>query len=659
MPQVRPFNRLLIANRGEIACRVNRSAHALGLETVAVFTDADAGGLIVGEADGAVRIGEGPVGDSYLSIERIIAAAKESGSDAIHPGYGFLSENADFAQACDEAGLVFVGPSADAIRQMGNKSNAKALMEAARVPCVPGYRSDVQEIDAFAAAAEEIGYPVLIKAVAGGGGRGMRFVHEPDAFASAFLSAKSEALSAFGDDGVLLEKAILEPRHIEIQVLCDTHGNYLHLGERDCSVQRRYQKIIEEAPSPAVSEDLRQRMGNAAIDAARTVDYVGAGTVEFLLGDEEAFYFLEMNTRLQVEHPVTEEITGLDLVAHQLRIAAGEEIGLLQSDICFNGHAIETRLYAEDPDNDFLPQSGELHLWRTPSKDIVRVDHGLSESGIVSPYYDPMIAKVITHGTTRDEARRKMVRALYSTVSHGIKTNRQFLIDCLEADAFKKGDARNDFLDRQFVQPEKPDFETNLLWAAASVVHLIVGTPNGVPKILLDWSSTNARYSLLNLSDGDNEYEVRVENIDRGVFRVSRGSNSDDVQLEAFNDECVRLSIKGHRLEIYWSWFNDALFLTWNSFDLCTRNTLSFSPDDLNVAGSGVVKAPMNGQITAISVQEKQTVAAGDPLVTLEAMKMQHIITADLAGTVTELHVGVGVQVTSQQLLLTVTPMSE
>ena len=422
------FSKILIANRGEIACRIIRTAKALGYRTVAVYSDTDADALHGRQADEAVRIGPPPVQDSYLNVDALLAAAKLAGADAVHPGYGFLSENAAFAEACTQAGLVFIGPPAAAIAAMGNKARAKALMQAAGVPCVPGYDGPDQSDERFMMEGRHIGFPVMVKAAAGGGGRGMRLVASADDLANALARARSEATSAFGSDELILEHVVPEARHIEIQVFADQHGNVIHLGERDCSIQRRHQKVIEETPSPAVSTELRAKMGDAAVAAARAIGYVGAGTVEFLLDQSGKFYFLEMNTRLQVEHPVTEAVTGLDLVAWQLQVAAGERLPLDQHEVRFSGHAIEARLYAEDPHKSFLPQTGTLIDWRPASGAGVRIDHALAPGQSVSPFYDPMLAKVIAHGATREEARRRLLAALEGTVALGLTTNRSFLI---------------------------------------------------------------------------------------------------------------------------------------------------------------------------------------------------------------------------------------
>jgi geranyl-CoA carboxylase alpha subunit len=436
------FKKILIANRGEIACRVAATARRLGIRTVAVYSDADAHAKHVMACDEAVHIGANAPKDSYLQWQRIIDAAKATGAQAIHPGYGFLSENEAFARACADAGVVFIGPPASAIRAMGLKAESKRLMATAGVPLVPGYQGEDQSDATLEREAERVGYPIMVKATAGGGGRGMRLVQASADLPAALQSARAEALAAFGDGTLMLERALVQPRHVEIQLLADAHGNTIHLGERDCSVQRRHQKLIEEAPSPAVDAALRARMGQAAAQAARAIGYVGAGTMEFLLDRSGEFFFMEMNTRLQVEHAVTEAVTGLDLVEWQLRVAAGEPLTLAQDELHLHGHAIEARLTAEDAASGFLPQTGPVLRWRAPPKAFdVRIDHALEEGAVISPYYDSMVAKLIAHGRTRDEARRKLAAALRHTVLLGTQTNAAFLADCLEHPAFATGSA--------------------------------------------------------------------------------------------------------------------------------------------------------------------------------------------------------------------------
>ena len=474
-----PFFKILIANRGEIALRIMRTARRLGYGVVAVYSDADRDALHVREADQAVRIGEALPAQSYLRIDAIIAAAKASGADAVHPGYGFLAENEDFAQACRDAGLVFIGPSPEAIRAMGNKAGAKDIMQKAGVPCVPGYQGADQSDAVMLAEAKKIGFPVMIKAVAGGGGRGMRLVADAAAFPDALRSARSEAQGAFGDPTVILERAIVDPRHIEIQVFGDRYGNAIHLGERDCSVQRRHQKLIEEAPSPAVTPELRARMGAVAVAAVKSTSAMRAparwNSCSITSGE---FYFMEMNTRLQVEHPVTEAITGLDLVELQLRVASGEPLGLEQEDIKFSGHAIEVRLCSEDAGHDFMPQSGTMALWQMP--DGIRVEHALQSGSEIPPFYDSMIAKVISHGADRDEARGRLICALEQTAAFGVTTNQGFLISCLRHPGFAAGEATTAFIGKhrdELLAPRANDEAE----AALAALLLYVTDPHAPP----------------------------------------------------------------------------------------------------------------------------------------------------------------------------------
>ncbi|MEN3566761.1 geranyl-CoA carboxylase subunit apha, partial [Pseudomonas aeruginosa] len=465
------FNKILVANRGEIACRVLRTAHELGYRSVAVYSEADADARHVQLADEAVCIGPAAVAQSYLNLEAILDAARRSGTEAIHPGYGFLSENAEFARACEAAGIVFIGPDAEAIHLMGSKRLSKIAMLAAGVPCIPGYEGAEQDDATLRREAERIGYPLMIKASAGGGGRGMRLVQEPGQLLEQLRTARSEALGAFGSAELILERAVPRPRHVEIQVFGDRHGNLLYLGERDCSVQRRHQKVIEEAPCPVLDADLRRAMGEAAVKAAASVNYVGAGTVEFLLGEDGRFYFLEMNTRLQVEHPVTELVTGQDLVAWQIRIAEGHPLPLRQEQVELRGHAIEVRLYAEDAGRGFLPQTGTVLRWDPELLPGVRIDHGLVEGQAVTPFYDPMLAKLIAYGASREEARRKLIRALERCVLLGVDGNQRFLANLLAHPDFAAGEATTAFIGERFaedpsLQPRQPGAEELALAAA-------------------------------------------------------------------------------------------------------------------------------------------------------------------------------------------------
>ncbi|MBL0086455.1 MAG: acetyl-CoA carboxylase biotin carboxylase subunit [Ideonella sp.] len=640
-----PFHKILIANRGEIALRVMRSARALGYDTVAVYSTADAGARHVLEADQAVCIGEPAPRESYLNIGAVIAAAKLSGADAVHPGYGFLAENEGFAAACREAGLVFIGPSPEAIRAMGDKAGAKALMMQAGVPCIPGYQGEDQSEARLASEAAAIGWPVMIKATAGGGGRGMRLVGCAEDFAAALTSARSEARSAFGDDTVLLERAIAEPRHIEIQVFADRHGHAVHLGERDCSVQRRHQKLIEEAPSPAVTPALRERMGAVAVAAAKAIGYEGAGTLEFLLDRDGHFYFMEMNTRLQVEHAVTEAITGLDLVAWQLRVAAGEPLPLAQEGICFQGHAIEVRLCAEDAQQQFMPQSGRMLRWQMPETGpgALRVDHALRSGDEIAPYYDSMIAKLVGHGATRDEARRKLVRGLRETLALGVTTNQAFLVDALLHPVFAAGEATTAFIGQQGTELlARPDTELVRQAAAVAAVLLNLGPGRGhaMPVLLsFDLDGQRLRGHLTQRSASERVVELA------GIERVASlttlaGENQARVTLGGLGSR-VAWQRDGHRLLMLWGG------RTWAIED----HGRAIAETQASTASDGSLRASMNGRVVAVRVAVGDTVQAGQALVTLEAMKMEHVHAAPRAGVVTALNVGVGDQVATRRVL--------
>jgi geranyl-CoA carboxylase alpha subunit len=617
---MRSFSKVLVANRGEIAWRVMRTARAMGYRTVAVYSDADREAPQVAYADEAVRIGPPPVGESYLSIERILEAAHASGADAVHPGYGFLSENEAFATACEKAGVIFIGPPAAAIAAMGNKAAAKRRMIEAGVPCVPGYQGADQSDGNLEAEARRIGLPVMVKAAAGGGGRGMRLVEDESDLLEAIRTARTEAESAFGSGELILEKAVVDARHVEIQVFADAHGNVIHLGERDCSVQRRHQKVIEEAPSPAVDPALRDRMGAAAVAAARTIGYRGAGTVEFLLGADGAFYFLEMNTRLQVEHPVTEAITGLDLVEWQLRVARGERLPLRQDQVTFDGHAIEVRLYAEDAYAGFLPQTGRIDVWRPATGPGVRIDHGMKDGLAISPYYDPMIAKVITHGATREEARVRLMRALAETVVLGPTTNRHFLIRLLEHPDFAAGEATTSFLVKhQFPAPEIGEAHwataANLLWQASAQKY---------PASMRGWRNSNPEPTPIRLAAGDRERLMQV-----------REPAAVDAPFHIDGDDIV-LDIDGLTVRF-------------------TDNT--YAPPKTAAAGSdGKLRAPMDGRIVAIKVAAGDKVVRGQTLIVLEAMKIQHQLKAALDAQIEAISVHEGQQVSNRTVLVTMEP---
>ncbi len=645
-----PFHKILIANRGEIALRIMRTARRLGYGLVAVYSDADRDALHVRAADEAVLIGEALPAQSYLRIEAIIVAAKTSGADAIHPGYGFLAENEDFAQACREAGLAFIGPSPEAIKAMGNKAGAKAIMQATGVPCVPGYQGADQSDAALFAEARKIGFPVMIKAVAGGGGRGMRLVPDAAAFPDALRSARSEAQGAFGDAGVILERAILEPRHIEIQVFGDAFGNAIHLGERDCSVQRRHQKLIEEAPSPAVTPELRARMGTVAVAAIKSLRYEGAGTLEFLLDRNREFYFMEMNTRLQVEHPVTEAITGLDLVELQLRVAAGEPVGLSQDDIKFSGHAIEVRLCSEDAGHDFMPQSGRMALWQMP--DGLRVEHALQSGSEISPFYDSMIAKLISHGASRDEARRKLIHGLEQTAAFGVTTNQEFLAACLRHPAFASGDATTAFIGkyRDNLLASRKDAASEAALAALLLYVTDANAPPGRGGRTL--AATFPIPIRIELDHGIHDLEILREREGGYVANIDGGECQ--FEIDELGRDAIRFRVNGVMESARFFRDGDRLYVLHQGVTLSVRDLSLAAPAATAAAtgSDGKVRAAMNGRVVAVLVKPGERVAAGQPVMTLEAMKMEHVHTAPISGTISAIDVVEGEQLTTGKIVV-------
>ncbi|GHG86811.1 acetyl/propionyl/methylcrotonyl-CoA carboxylase subunit alpha [Pseudodonghicola xiamenensis] len=646
MDKSTPFTKLLVANRSEIALRVMRTAKAMGYATVAVYSEADAGAEHLRAADQAICIGGAAPSESYLRIDRIIAAARATGADAIHPGYGFLAENPDFPEACAEAGIVFVGPSAAAIRAMGDKAGAKALMIEAGVPCVPGYQGADQAAERLLAEARRIGFPVMIKATAGGGGRGMRLVAREEEFPEALRSATSEAKSAFGSDVVLLEKAILNPRHVEIQVMADRHGNAIHLGERDCSVQRRHQKLIEEAPSPAVDVDLRARMGAASLAAVRAIGYEGAGTFEYLLDASGAFYFMEMNTRLQVEHPVTEAITGLDLVALQLRVAAGEALPLRQEDVTFSGHAIEVRLCAEDPQAGFMPQSGAMARW-APAPGI-RADHALRDGAPVPQFYDSMIAKLIAHGPDREAARRRLIAGLEGTVALGLRSNQDFLTACLVQSSFQEGAATTGFIEenRDDLLPETDPAEARAAMILAALLR--AGPRTGL---------AHSFPTPLRLERNGTLYDPQVRALKAGACHVTMtGQESLELTVLCRDRHAALIECDGIREEVALlsEAATPALRFGGRSFDF---RDLSFVPTVQGAAqGDGRVRATMNGSVVSVDVAVGDRVEAGQKVLVLEAMKMEHSHTAAVSGTVSAVHIAAGAQVTAHAVVIEIAP---
>jgi 3-methylcrotonyl-CoA carboxylase alpha subunit len=608
---------LLIANRGEIACRVIRTARRLGLRTVAVYSDADAGALHVRMADEAVRIGPAPALESYLAAEKVLAAAKKTGAEAIHPGYGFLSENADFAQAVLDAGLVWVGPKPNSIRAMGLKDAAKAAMAKAGVPVTPGYLGEDQRPDILAAEAARIGYPVLIKAVAGGGGKGMRLVERPADFDDALAACRREAAAAFGDDRVLIETFIQRPRHIEVQVFGDTHGEVVHLFERDCSMQRRHQKVIEEAPAPGMDGATREAICAAAVRAAKAADYVGAGTVEFIADVSEGLradriWFMEMNTRLQVEHPVTEEITGVDLVEWQLRVASGDPLPKRQDALAIKGWAIEVRLYAEDPARGFLPSIGPLELLRFGQAEGGRIETGVEQGAEVSPFYDPMIAKLVARGEDRDQARRRLIEMAVGTAVWPVKTNAAFLAKALDHPRFRAGEADTGLIERDGEAMAAP--------------------PSPSPKAL-----TQAAQALTPQAD---QPGFRLNAPPRTTGRFLLDGESIDIRLAGGGDAPAAFAIVADQ---GYAW----LLTPWRK-DSATGQALS----------SGAILAPMPGKIIAVEAAAGDRVAKGQKLVVLEAMKMEHTLTAPFDGVVADLSAVAGAQVQVEALLMRIEPLA-
>jgi 3-methylcrotonyl-CoA carboxylase alpha subunit len=662
------FSSVLIANRGEIACRITRTAHRLGMRVIAVYSEADAEGLHVKLADEAVAIGPASVRDSYLRPDRILEAAARTGAEAIHPGYGFMSENVVFAEACRSSGVVFVGPPPDAIRAMGLKDAAKALMRDAGVPVVPGYMGADQDADFLEHMAAETGYPVLIKAVAGGGGKGMRLVTDPADFLPALESCQREAQSAFGDPRVLIERYVSAPRHIEIQVFADSHGNTVHLFERDCSLQRRHQKVIEEAPAPGMTPEMRQAMGKAAVMAAEAVGYQGAGTVEFIVDSSrglvpDGFFFMEMNTRLQVEHPVTEAITGLDLVELQFKVAAGEPLPFRQGDLALTGHAVEARLYAEDPDHEFLPQAGRLRRLSWPEGSPgLRIDTGVEQGDVITPHYDPMIAKLIVHAPTRREALRDLADALDDTVLLGIRSNRAFLSRLARHPDFVAGAVDTGFIGRRLAELVTGALDPRLLAAGVEAwlalhsglgagradaalsgfalaglerrdrLHLIV---NG-EKTLADITWLGSAHRRHHIRHGALSADLAVEDVrhegGRLAFASSAGPFAGHMALS--EGRILVASPAGH-IELV-------------AEDLTARDAEA-------LAGGASIKAPMPGRIVRVLTSEGRRVARGERLIVLEAMKMEHTLAAAREATVDKVLVSEGEQVQDGKVLVTLT----
>ncbi len=649
----RPFQKILIANRGEIACRIARTAKAMGYRTVAVFSDADTKALHVRAADEAVRIGPPAPQDSYLNIPALLAAARKTGADAIHPGYGFLAENADFAERCDRAGLVFIGPPASSIRKMGDKAAAKAIMQAAGVPCVPGYYGDDQSDRRLAAEAEKLGFPLLIKAVSGGGGRGIRAVRAVPELHEQLAAARREAKSAFGDDRLMLERLIEHPRHLEVQVFGDVHGTIVHLFERDCTTQRRRQKIIEEAPSPVLTPALREKLTGYAVEAARAVGYRNAGTVEFIADGQLNIYFLEMNTRLQVEHPVTEMVTGLDLVEWQLRIAAGEPVPAKQDQISLRGHAIEARLCAEDPYDGFRPQTGMV-LRAPRSRDGIRVDSGIEEESEVPPYYDSMVAKVIAYGRDRAEAARRLACALEDDPLLGFPTNQQFLAQLLRSTDFHESSLATNTLDAWF-EAKAPLFKhpapAKEVWALAAALYADRGSVG-------DWFWSGHAFDFsLELDCGGERKTVRYKRSREGTIAVSFDGGDAEVTLIDVCLPDIVFEASGVRRRAIAVWNGADLNLATGSSSFVFSEAGSHHAGD--IADGARINAPVAGLLLNVFAEPGQTVEAGQTLALIEAMKMETRVTAVHAGRVIGVHAQAGAQVAMQTLLFEIEKLDE
>jgi len=642
------FSKVLVANRGEIAVRVMQTAKAMGYQTVAVYSDADRNARHVQEADEAVYIGASKVSESYLSITKIIEACKKTGADAVHPGYGFLSENTDFAQACIDNQITFIGPTASAIELMGSKRLSKIAMIEAGVPCVPGYEGDRQDLEYLATQAEQIGFPIMVKASAGGGGRGMRLVQQSSELVEALQTARSEAENAFGSGELILEKAVIAPRHVEIQVFGDTHGNYVYLFERDCSIQRRHQKVVEEAPCPVMTPELRQQMGEAAVAAAKACAYVGAGTVEFLLDASGEFYFLEMNTRLQVEHPVTELITGLDLVEWQLRVANGEQLPLQQHELSIKGYAIEVRLYAEDPRQDFLPQTGQVLRWKPTILPNVRIDHGMLATDEVSPFYDPMVAKVIAYGKTREDAIRLLARAVDDCVLLGVNSNKQFLVNLLRHPIVVAGDTNTAFIQQHF-QDDSSLHSQALSLETLALAAALFSQNKGTAV----WQTGLGVPLPLKLKYDDQQIQLQLSS-ENNAFTVQLCDQTVCIEVIEKTDEQLTYFVDGIRRRVQYVLDGDQLYLDRDNGNVAIRNVTYAAPETANVAGDGKIRAPMDGAVINILVNKGDQVMKGQTLLVLEAMKIQQQIRSDVDGVVEDILGQQGQQVKKRQMLFSI-----
>ncbi|MGB5313887.1 MAG: acetyl-CoA carboxylase biotin carboxylase subunit [Polyangiales bacterium] len=652
------IQKILVANRGEIARRIMRTCRKMGISTVAVYSDADAAMPFVAEADEAVRLGPAPSAESYLRIDKILEAAALTGSDAIHPGYGFLAENAAFADACAGAGVIFIGPTADAIRAMGSKREAKALVSKAGVPVIPGYDGADQTPAVLAQKAVEVGFPVLLKASAGGGGKGMKLVREEAGLSDAIASAAREGQSSFGDGTLLVEKYIDDPRHVEIQILGDSHGNLIHLNERECSIQRRHQKIIEEAPSPALDAALRNRMGEAAVLCGKAIGYQNAGTVEFILAPDRSFYFLEVNTRLQVEHPITECLTGLDLVEEQIRVAQGEELRTTQEAVRFEGAAVEVRLYAEDPSAGFLPQSGKVVDWDLPPVEGLRVDSGVETGSEVGIHYDPMLAKIITSGETRDIALQRMRRALRSLSVQGLKTNREFLLRVLDHPAFVAAEIDTHFIERH-LGDGLTDESAEVDATRAAVVAALAEQQQRdlerelVPNVPSGWRNNYHSPQWVEYTVGERDLRVEYRHLGDDHFSVWLDGEERDLRVVSWEEPYLVFEDGRHRQRARVIFDGARVFVHSPSFDAALQRKPRFPDKSLAIPAGGCI-APMPGKVIELRVAEGDTVQAGQVLLIMEAMKMEHTVTAPHDGSVTTVSVAAGDQVDADALLAVV-----
>lgn len=668
MPSKTMFNKILIANRGEIACRVIKTAKKMGVRTVAVYSDADAHSLHVAMADEAIHIGASPSRESYLLGDKVIEAALRTGAQAIHPGYGFLSENSDFCRKCDANNITFIGPPIGAIEAMGSKSAAKTIMEKAGVPLVPGYHGDDQSRDIIKKASDDMGYPVLLKAAAGGGGKGMRQVWNESEFDEGLEAAKRESMNAFGDDHMLVEKYLTEPRHVEIQVFCDTLGNGVYLFERDCSVQRRHQKVIEEAPAFGMSEDLRAQMGDAALKAAQAINYQGAGTVEFLLDTDGSFYFMEMNTRLQVEHPVTEFITGQDLVEWQLRVAAGEPLPLSQDELSFKGHAFEARIYAEDPDNDFLPATGVLEFLQAPEEsDHVRVDTGVRQGDEVSVYYDPMIAKLIVWDENRDKALARLRKSLKEYRIGGLTTNLDFLYNLANTKAFADTNIDTGFIEKNHAEIFHDDEKSLLHELPLAALFVVLEQQQKAQAQAQtsgditspwhnsgNWRLNEAHTQTVDLMFHEQECPVDVERVIRNgqvSYLIDMGDRKVSAQ-GSLVDNHLRADLDGHRLNATVAANNDGFSLYTDTGAVSFKLAKPDVGDVEDTGDGGGLVAPMNGTMVTHLVSAGASVKKDDALLVMEAMKMEHTIRAPAHGVVKSFYFQAGELVDGGALLL-------